>query len=468
LNEAKRFKTIAFTGIADILALALAWYAFAVISVGLGLVETVVPPELLVSSSFIHCAYWFVIFAFSGLYKNLYLISRLDEMLKVAKTTVFGVLVLFFLIVGLEILKLDNSNSFYSTLYYWLITFGFMSFNRFVLRTVQRALAIRGRGLHRSLIIGTGQSAFSVFNDLERTKTLGHDVIGFVRVNGKIANGIEQEQILGDMDSLRSLVYQHQVQDVIIALEPEQRDELVKLLSQIEIDDLSIKIVPDFHQVVSGLNKTNQIFGLALIELNTDPMPLWEKAAKRFMDLIIPLVFLIVALPIILLVALLIKLDSSGPIIFAQKRVGRFGKEFMMYKFRTMYQDAEKKTGPVWAQKNDPRITKMGYWLRRLRLDEIPQFINVLRGNMSLVGPRPERKYFVDRFINEIPLYARRLRVRPGITGWAQVKWKYDVTIEDVKEKTKYDLFYVENRSLRMDLKILINTLLVVIKGKGQ
>lgn len=466
MNEAKRFKTIAFTGLADISSLALAWYAFAVISVDLSFVAAIVQPELLFSSGLVHCGYWLVVFAFSGLYKNLYLISRLDEMLKVAKTTVFGVLVLFFLIIGMEVLFFDNF--FHSTIYYWGITFGCMTLNRFIHRTVQRALANRGRGLHRSLIIGTGESALSVYRDLARTKTLGHDVIGFVRVNGKVAEGIEQAQILGDMQGLRALVFAHLVQDVIIALEPEQRDELVKLLSQIEIDDLSIKIVPDFHQVVSGLNKTNQIFGLALIELNTDPMPLWEKAAKRLMDLIIPLVFLVVTFPIVLIVALLIKLDSKGPIIFAQKRVGRSGKEFLMFKFRTMYQDAEKKTGPVWAQKNDPRITKTGYWLRRLRLDEVPQFVNVLRGNMSLVGPRPERKYFVDRFMQEIPLYARRLRVRPGITGWAQVKWKYDATLEDVKEKTKYDLFYVENRSLRMDLKILINTLLVVIKGKGQ
>lgn len=466
MNEAKRFKTIALTSLADLSALALAWYAFAVISVAMSLVTPIAQPESLLRNGLVHCGYWSIVFALSGLYKNLYLISRLDEMLKVAKTTVFGVLVLFFLTSGTKILAFENA--FYATIYYWGITFGFMSFNRFLLRTAQRALAIRGRGLHRSLIIGTGQSALSVFKDLERTKTLGHDVIGFVRVNGKIANGLDEQKILGDIDALRSLVFEQQVQDVIIALEPEQRDELVKLLSQIEIDDLSIKIVPDFHQVVSGLNKTNQIFGLALIELNTDPMPLWEKAAKRIMDLVIPLVFLVLTFPIVLIVGLLIKLDSKGPIVFAQKRVGRFGKEFMMYKFRTMYQDAEKKTGPVWAQKNDPRITKVGYWLRRLRLDEIPQFINVLSGSMSLVGPRPERKYFVDRFMQEIPLYARRLRVRPGITGWAQVKWKYDATLEDVKEKTKYDLFYVENRSLRMDLKILINTFLVVIKGKGQ
>jgi lipopolysaccharide/colanic/teichoic acid biosynthesis glycosyltransferase len=139
-----------------------------------------------------------------------------------------------------------------------------------------------------------------------------------------------------------------------------------------------------------------------------------------------------------------------------------------MNKFRTMVEDAERKTGPMWAKKNDPRITKIGYWLRKLRIDELPQLYNVIRGQMSLVGPRPEREHFVEQFKDQIPLYMRRLRVRPGITGWAQVKWKYDASLDDVKEKTKYDLYYVENISLRMDIKIIINTLITMIKGKGQ
>ena len=162
------------------------------------------------------------------------------------------------------------------------------------------------------------------------------------------------------------------------------------------------------------------------------------------------------------------KLDSPGPIIYPQKRVGRKGRIFTMYKFRTMFADAESKSGPMWATENDPRVTRLGYWLRKLRIDEIPQLLNVLQGTMSLVGPRPERPHFVDQFRHQIPLYTRRLRVRPGITGWAQVKWKYDTSLDDVKEKTKYDLYYVENISLRMDMKILIITLLTMMKAKGQ
>jgi exopolysaccharide biosynthesis polyprenyl glycosylphosphotransferase len=173
-------------------------------------------------------------------------------------------------------------------------------------------------------------------------------------------------------------------------------------------------------------------------------------------------------MPVIIVISIAIKLDSKGPAIYSQERVGKKGRLFTMYKFRTMRTDAEAETGPTWAQENDPRVTKVGAWLRKTRIDEIPQFYNVLKGEMSLVGPRPERPYFVSRFKDEIPMYTRRLRVKPGITGWAQVKWKYDSSVDDVKEKTKYDLFYVENMSLRMDFKILINTIFSMVRAKGQ
>jgi len=186
------------------------------------------------------------------------------------------------------------------------------------------------------------------------------------------------------------------------------------------------------------------------------------------MDLVIASTVLIVMLPLMIIISVAIKWNSSGPVIYTQKRVGKNGKLFTMYKFRTMHNDAEAETGPTWASENDPRVTAVGALLRKTRLDEIPQFYNVLKGEMSLVGPRPERPYFVEQFKNDIPLYSRRLRVRPGITGWAQVKWKYDSSLDDVKEKTKYDLFYVENMSLRMDFKILINTLFSMVRAKGQ
>jgi exopolysaccharide biosynthesis polyprenyl glycosylphosphotransferase len=193
----------------------------------------------------------------------------------------------------------------------------------------------------------------------------------------------------------------------------------------------------------------------------------WEESLKRVLDVTVSSLILVAGLPLWLMVAALIKVDSLGPVLYGQERVGKNGKLFRIFKFRSMEADAEKKSGPVWAAKLDPRVTRVGRTIRRLHLDEVPQFINVLGGDMSLVGPRPERSFFVEKLAAELPLYKRRLKVRPGITGWAQVKHKYDESIEDVKAKLKYDLFYIENMSWRMDLKILFNTFYVMIMGKG-
>ena len=251
-------------------------------------------------------------------------------------------------------------------------------------------------------------------------------------------------------------------------MEPDRRKDLIDVIAKVDYPDVSLKLLPDFYQLVSGLNKTNQIFGMPIIEISPEPMPLWEKAIKRILDIAISTIVLIVFMPVLVVIGILIKATSKGPAIFKQKRVGRNEKIFTILKFRTMFEDAEAESGPTWASENDPRITPLGIWLRRMRIDEIPQLMNVIKGDMSLVGPRPERSHFVDQFRAQIPLYTRRLRVRPGITGWAQVKWKYDSSFDDVKEKTKYDLYYVENVSLKMDAKILINTLITMIKGKGQ
>jgi len=288
--------------------------------------------------------------------------------------------------------------------------------------------------------------------------------------NGKTGGQVfvDNDEIVGKLENINGVVRDLEIQDLIVALEPERREDLIKILSKINNPDVTLKLLPDFYQLVSGLNKTNQIFGLPLIEISPDLMPFWEKLVKRLLDIVISIVVLVIMLPLIIVISVVIRLTSKGPAIYSQERVGKKGKPFTMYKFRTMRIDAEAETGPTWAQENDPRITKVGALLRKTRLDEIPQFYNVLKGEMSLVGPRPERPYFVSRFKDEIPMYTRRLRVRPGITGWAQVKWKYDSSLDDVKEKTKYDLFYVENMSLRMDFKILINTIFSMVRAKGQ
>ena len=469
-----KIRNIFLTMLGDFAGLVLSWYVMYYLKYEAQWFEPPVgssEPVQIFLPSLVIAAYWVVLFSFFGLYRNLFLMSRLDEVIKVAKFTIIGVLILFFLLF-IESLNWTADNIKYAKTYvttYSLVVFLTVAANRVVIRTIQKQLASRGFGLHKAVIVGTGESALNVQENLTRNRVSGMEVHGFVNMNGKLGEPkVEAGRVVGSLSNLKQIVSDNNIEDVIVALEDDQVNLVMDVINKVDMPNVKLMILPNFHQQIMGLNQTNQIFGLPLIEVMPDPMPTWEKVSKQMMDTLLSLIIVAATLPLSIILFMAVRLTSSGPAIFKQKRVGQYGREFTMYKFRTMYQDAEKRSGPVWATENDPRITPLGYWLRKLRLDEIPQFMNVIKGEMSLVGPRPERRHFVDQFKKEIPLYTRRLSVKPGITGWAQVKWKYDASLDDVKEKTKYDLFYVENMSLRMDFKILVSTIVTVIKGKGQ
>jgi exopolysaccharide biosynthesis polyprenyl glycosylphosphotransferase len=465
----RRYREVIFTGLLDFMVVSAGWliyhsYTEVIWEYRLFNIE----PEIL-SNGLVYSVFWIALFVVTGVYKKLYLVSRLDEFLRIAKASFIGVLILFFVSGN------DQQNTWevqrQAVFLYGFTVFVLMASNRFIIRSVQKYFAQRGKGLHRAIIVGAGRSAKIAYEDLNRNKILGMEVLGFVSINGHDPDpslGIAKNKILGSIDEIEQIINDWQVQDVMVALDPEHREKLVNIIAKTDSPEISLKLLPDFHQVVSGLSKTNQIFGMPLIEVSPEPMQLWEQITKRLIDIVISITVLTLTLPVLLVIAILIRFTSDGPVIYKQIRVGRNEKPFTMYKFRTMQKDAEINSGPQWASKNDPRVTPIGRWLRKLRIDEIPQLVNVLKGDMSLVGPRPERPHFVEKFSAEVPLYSRRHRVRPGITGWAQVKWKYDASMEDVREKTKYDLFYIENASLNMDAKILINTVMTVIKGRGQ
>lgn len=451
--------------------------------------EPVFMPSALLGPVLVLTVFWHVILFLLGLYRERYAASRFDELVTLAKAVTVGILVLFFV---LFVDTLDYYSARLNLVTYWIILFGFVATSRVLLRSVQKRLILQGKGLHRALIVGWTEILDELHEEVARYPEAGLKIVGAIRLirgNGEDAEAGRPDAttVAGQgagptdgtsaeskghpayvMEDLPRLIDELDVQDVLIALGPNDSESLMEVLRLCDGKPVRLKLVPDFYSIIGGMARTEHMYGLPLIEVLPEPMQVWEQTLKRLLDLVFSALVLLIGLPIWIFIGIVIRLTSPGPAIYRQKRIGRHGREFTMYKYRTMRQDAEAATGPVWAQENDPRYTGVGRWLRRWRLDEIPQFWNVLKGDMSLVGPRPERPYFVEKLVTEVPLYSRRHRVKPGITGWAQVKWKYDSSLDDVKQKVKYDLFYIENMSLRRDLQILFRTIYTAIRGTGQ
>jgi exopolysaccharide biosynthesis polyprenyl glycosylphosphotransferase len=451
----------------DFLTINFAWVIYFYIRVETGWFSFRIIPEMLIPMLVIYF-YWLVVFTFVGMYRTWFASSRFDELSSLFKATFVGIFILFSLIFISDYIEGIESSKRILIFIYWALLLVFVGTGRLLFRSVQRGLLVKGIGRKNALIAGFNQKAHEVHNQILEHPALGLDVVGYVAINPDNLNkNYKNVKALATLDNLIEAVNSTQSKEVIIALEKEDHDLLVDIISKLENKGIGLKIVPDLYEILSGQARTSQIYGVPLIDIMPELMPEWEKKLKRIMDMIISFLILVVTFPVLILTAIAIKIDSEGPVFFRQERIGMAGKKFRILKFRSMFKDAEKYTGPVWSQKDDPRVTRVGKFIRRFRIDEIPQMYNVFKGEMSLVGPRPERPVFVDQLSKEIPYYPRRLKVRPGITGWAQVKHKYDENIEDVKIKLRYDLFYIENMSLRMDFKILTRTIFVVLFGKG-
>lgn len=436
-----------------------------------------VEPLAYLTPALVMCAVWILLFFFTGLYRDWYRESRVDEFFVVGRTVLTGIFLILVVTSAPQIIDFAKSGDprllftrtkFATVLIYGACMLFFAASNRFTMHTILGFLFSRGIAVNRILIIGANSSGELLVKNISQYPHLGYKICGFIDDDGR-KKGSEfcGYKIQGTYSDLPQIVQREKVEGLIISHVSTSANEILKILEYCGELRVTVYMVPSLMDVISGHLKTNQIFGVPLMVLLQDHMPAWEAQIKRLMDIVVSVSILVAGAPLWLMVAAVIRLTSSGPAVYKQIRVGQNGKLFTMMKFRSMYSDAEKHSGPKWATENDPRITPVGRFIRKTRLDEIPQFINVLKGEMSLVGPRPERPFFVEQLKQEIPWYVRRIKMKPGITGWAQVKHKYDSTIEDVKQKVIYDLYYFENMSIVLDVKILLRTFLVVFTGKG-
>jgi exopolysaccharide biosynthesis polyprenyl glycosylphosphotransferase len=459
LNHKREFILLLFF---DIVAINVTWAIYYYIRIESGWMKFATSPSYLMPSIAI-TIYWIIIFLFSGLYQHWFARPRFDEFTSIFKSVSIGVIILFFVIFIDDLRTESHIYSRFIIILYWILLIFNVSLFRLIIRTSQKRLLRKGYGLQNTVILGTGNVAYEVLDMVEKYPENGYKFSGFVCFDD---NDLEKENVLGKFDDLPEIINNNNISNIIIASEPEQKDIIINTINKTADMNVGLKIVPDLYGIVSGMARTQQLYGIPIIDVMPEIMSYSAKMTKRLIDISFSLIILITLSPLLLLTAILIKLTSKGPVFYVQQRVGRNGKIFNLYKFRSMIKDAEDNL-PIWADKNDKRITPFGYFMRKTRLDEVPQFINVLKNDMSIVGPRPEREYFVEQLKKEIPFYSRRLRIKPGITGWAQVKHAYDSTVEDVRIKLKYDFYYIENMSLTLDFRIMLLTLVIIFTFKG-
>jgi len=411
--------------------------------------------------------FWLSFYFITGFYNDIFRRSRLIDLGRTFLTGIIGVVIIFFT------LMLDDTITSYKN--YYLLFFTLLGLH--VVFTLIPRLILTTHTIHKvhtrkigfnTVIIGGNERALHLYNEMNSDdKTSGNIFVGFVKVDSRNDVLLKNHlTLLGGIHDLPKIIDENNVEEIVIAIETSEHSKIQEILGTLDYRHVTVKAIPDMFDILAGTVKTSTIYSSPLVKISNGIMPAWQENLKRVIDVVASVLALIVFIPFSPLVIIGIKSSSKGPIFYAQKRVGRFGKEFTIFKFRSMVLDAEPE-GPSLSSSGDPRITKFGDFMRRTHIDEIPQFFNVILGDMSLVGPRPERQYYINEIRKIAPHYIQLQRIRPGITSWGQVKYGYASNIEQMVERIPYDIIYLKNISLYLDFKILIYTLLNCFQAKG-
>lgn len=413
---------------------------------------------------------WILFYEVFDQYRDIYRLSRASTLARTLFLSFFGVIIFFFTLILDDVVV--NYHTYYTSFVNLFLLHFFLTATSRMLLLTQASRRLRaGEISYNTLIVGGNQNAVDLYQEISnQPRGLGYRFLGFIDTNGKSTNELRAFlPCLGKVADLPSVVRHYQAEEVIIAVETSEHNRLRGILDALFDFDrqIFIKIIPDMYDILLGAVKMNHVYGAVLIEIEQDLMPRWQKMVKRGFDVAVSACMLLLLSPIYAFTALRVRLSSSGPIFFSQERIGLNGIPFQIYKFRSMYTNAEE-AGPQLSSDGDARCTPWGAVMRKWRLDELPQFWNVLKGDMSIVGPRPERQYYIDKIVEKAPHYKHLLKVRPGITSWGQVKYGYASNVEQMIQRLKFDILYIENMSLSLDLKIMFYTVLVLLQGKGK